>query len=271
MELLVDVKMVIESKNIINILKENIMSINIDNFVWSFSRLNSFHGCKHAWYKSYVLKEKGVSNSFATYGTLVHQLFEDYTNGKFEVYELVDEFEKQYDSNVWDFPPNKYVDLCESYRNQGIEYFTSFEGFDEYNIIGTEKKINFEIEGYKFVGYIDSLMEDEYNNMIVQDYKSKASFKSKKEKMEYTRQLYLYSVPLIEEYKKNPSKLIFNMFRKQKIEEIPFNIKDFEEAKKWALDTIESVSKEEEFPATVNDFFCSQLCNFRYECEERLK
>lgn len=245
--------------------------INIDDFVWSFSRLNSFHGCKHAWYNSYVLKDRGQSNSFAEYGKLVHQIFEDYTSGKLEIYELVDEFEKQYDSNVWDFPPNKYVDLSESYRNQGVEYFTTFEGFDDYKILGTEKKIDFEIEGYKFVGYIDSLLEDEYGNMIVQDYKSEAKFKSKKEKKEYARQLYLYSVPLIEEYKKNPSKLVFNMFRKQVMEEIKFDIKDLEEAKKWAIDTIKAVSVEEKFPATINDFFCNQLCNMRNVCEERLK
>jgi len=245
--------------------------VNVKEMVWSFSRLNSFHGCKHAWYNSYVLKDRGESNSFAIYGTLVHQLFEDYTSGKLEVYELVEEFEKQYDSNVWDFPPNKYVNLSDSYRSQGVEYFTSFDGFDEYKILGTEKKINFEIDGYKFVGYIDSLLEDEYGKMIVQDYKSKAAFKSKKEKKEYARQLYLYSVPLIEEYGKCPDKLVFNMFRKQKMEEIKFDVKDLEEAKKWALDTIEAVSKEEEFPATINDFFCNQLCNMRAKCEERLK
>lgn len=245
--------------------------VDVKEMVWSFSRLNSFHGCKYAWHRSYILKERGESNSFAIYGTLVHQIFQDYTEGKLEVYELVGEFEKQYDANVWDFPPNKYVDLSESYRNQGVEYFTSFDGFDNYKILGTEKKIEFEIDGYKFVGYIDSLLEDEYGKMIVQDYKSKASFKSKKEKKEYTRQLYLYSVPLIEEYKKNPDKLIFNMFRKQVIEEIKFNTKDLEEAKKWALDTIKSISIEEEFSATINDFFCSQLCNHRFICEERLK
>jgi hypothetical protein len=239
--------------------------------VWSFSRLNSFHGCKHAWYRSYVLKEKGVNNSFAEYGTMVHEIFERYAQGELEVYELVNEFDQQYESRVWDFPPNKYVNLVESYKNQGIDYFTNFDGFDDYKILGIEKKINFELEGFKFVGFIDSLLEDKNKNIIVQDFKSKASFKSKKEKKEYGRQLYLYSSNMVEEYGKYPDKLVFNMFRKNNIEEIPFNINDFEEAKKWALNTIELISKEKDFEAKVDDFFCSQLCNFRYECEERLK
>lgn len=245
--------------------------VDIDNMVWSFSRLNSFHGCKHAWYRSYVLKEKGVNNSFAEYGTMVHEIFERYAQGELEVYELVNEFDQQYESRVWDFPPNKYVNLVESYKNQGIDYFTNFDGFDDYKILGIEKKINFELEGFKFVGFIDSLLEDKNKNIIVQDFKSKASFKSKKEKKEYGRQLYLYSSNMVEEYGKYPDKLVFNMFRKNNIEEIPFNINDFEEAKKWALNTIELISKEKDFEAKVDDFFCSQLCNFRYECEERLK
>jgi hypothetical protein len=218
-----------------------------------------------------VLKERGEGNSFAEYGTLVHQIFEDYTSGKLEVYELVDEFERQYDSRVWDFPPNKYVDLSESYKNQGIEYFTTFDGFDNYKILGTEKKLNFEIGGYKITGYIDSILEDENENIIIQDYKSKAKFKSKLEKKEYARQLYIYAIEIINEYKKNPSKLIFNMFRKGEIVEIPFNIKELEEAKKWVLDTIDAISKEENFEATVNDFFCNTLCNHRSQCLERLK
>jgi hypothetical protein len=245
--------------------------VDVKAMQWSFSRLNSFHGCKHAWYRSYILKERGEGNSFAEYGLLVHAIFEAYAKGDLEVYELVDEFEKQYDSKVWDFPPNKYVDLSESYKNQGIEYFTNFDGFDDYKIIGIEKKIEFKIEDYKFIGYIDSLLEDKDENLIIQDYKSKAKFKSKKEKKEYARQLYIYTIPIIEEYKKNPYKLIFNMFRKNEIVEIPFNIKDLEEAKKWVLDTIGMISKEKNFDATVNDFFCNQLCNHRATCEERLK
>lgn len=239
--------------------------------VWSFSRLNSFHGCKHAWYRSYILKERGEGNSFAEYGLLVHAIFEAYAKGDLEVYELVNEFEKQYDSKVWDFPPNKYVDLSESYKNQGIEYFTNFDGFDDYKIIGIEKKIEFKIDDYKFIGYVDSLLEDKNNNLIIQDYKSKAKFKSKKEKKEYARQLYIYAIPIIDEYKKYPSKLIFNMFRKNEIVEIPFNKKDLEEARKWVLDTIEMISKEKKFEAKVDSFMCSQLCNHRFQCLERLK
>lgn len=247
------------------------MLVDVKSMVWSFSRLNGFHGCKHSWYRTYILKEKGEGNSFAEYGSMVHEIFERYANGELEVYELVDEFDKQYESKVWDFPPNKYVDLSESYKNQGIEYFTSFDGFDEYKILGTEKKIEFEINGYKILGYIDSLLEDKDDNLIIQDYKSKAKFKSKLEKKEYARQLYIYALPIIDEYKKYPSKLIFNMFRKGEIVEIPFNKKDLEEAKKWVLDTIDAISKEEKFEATVNNFFCGQLCNHRSVCQERLK
>ena len=244
--------------------------VDVRSMKWSFSRLNSFYSCKHAWFRSYILKERGLGNSFANYGTMVHEIFEKYAKGQLEIFELSDEFEKQFESNVWDFPPNRYVDLCESYKNQGIDYFNNFDGFDDYKILGVEKEINFEIDGYKFIGYIDSLLENKEGNLIIQDFKSKASFKSKAEKKEYARQLYLYSIPIIEEYNKYPTKLIFNMFRKQNIVEIPFDIKALEEAKEWALNTIKLISKEEKFEANINEFFCNQLCNHREICEERL-
>lgn len=242
--------------------------IDVKNMRWSFSRLNSFYTCKLAWKKTYIDKEKGDNNCFAQYGLLVHEILEKYAKEDLAVFELPNEFEKDFVEKItYDFPPNKYVDLFESYHNEGIDYFNNFDGFDEFKILGVEKEIKFKLDDYEFIGYIDLLLEDKSGNIIVFDHKSKSGFKSKKEKAEYARQLYLYSIPVIDEIKKYPTKLIFNTFRKQKLIEVPFVLKDFEEAKKWAIDTIELIAKEENFEENPDMFNCNYLCNHRYNCD----
>lgn len=242
--------------------------IDISDFKWSFSRLNSFHGCKLAWYKTYILKEKGVNNSFAEYGTLMHETLEKFCLGELEVYELSTYFRQQFDNKSWDFPYNSYVDLYSSYRKQGVDYLNCFENFQG-NILGVEKELNFIIGGYQFTGYIDLVLQDNNGDIIILDHKSKSEFKSIQEKREYTRQLYLYAIQIFNEYGKYPTKFMFNMFRKQNIIVIPFNMSDLEETKTWMLNTIDVISKEEKFEASPDEFMCNYLCNHRNSCNIR--
>jgi CRISPR/Cas system-associated exonuclease Cas4 (RecB family) len=242
----------------------------LDGFTWSFSRINGFaSSCPYAWYLQYVECRNGENNSFGEYGTFVHEILEKYAKDELAIFELSDYYKENFDANIpHRFPKNKYVSLYESYFNAGLEYFNDyFEGFDDYKILGVEKEVRFKLEDkYNFVGYIDLLLQDENGDLIVYDHKSKGGFKSKKEIKEYARQLYLYSIPVINEYKKMPKKLIFNMFKKHEIVEVEFTGEGLEEAKKWAVDTIHSIENCEDFPPKKDQFFCSNICNFRSTC-----
>jgi CRISPR/Cas system-associated exonuclease Cas4 (RecB family) len=234
---------------------------------WSFSRINSFfEGCKYAWKQIYLDENRGEDNCFGLYGSFMHEILEKYYKGELEIFELSQYYEENFTEKVYErFPPNKYTNLRDKYFSAGLEFFNNFEDFN-YKIVGVEKEVNFYVEEYKFKGFIDLLAQDENGDLIIIDHKTKSKFKNKKELKEYLKQLYLYSIPVYEEYKKYPSKLIFNMAKAGEIIEENFNINDFEATKKWAVDTIHIIEKETEFKPKIDSFLCKYICNFRNFC-----
>ena len=109
----------------------------IDNMVWSFSRLNSFHTCKWMWYLSYMLNDKereenGIFQEdkfFSLYGTFAHHIFEKYNKGELELWELYDYCNDNYELEIpVDAPPNKYVDIYNSYKDKLLSYFKKYNG-----------------------------------------------------------------------------------------------------------------------------------------------
>lgn len=64
----------------------------------------------------------------------------------------------------------------------------------------------------------------------------------------YSKQMYLYSKAVYDLYGKYPDKIIWNHFFEKTISVIEFNQEDYEAALNWALETIEKIYQEEEFP-----------------------
>lgn len=234
---------------------------------FSFSRLNSFStGCKYCWFENYANKRKdSVQNAFAEYGLLMHEILEKLDKGEIMLWDTLEMFENGF-INVSSFPPNKWVNLRETYYKQAIDYFKNYKINDEYEVISVEENVNVEINGHQFTGYIDKLMRDKTDGkLIVLDHKSKAKFNSKREQKEYARQLYLYSYAVKEKYGEYPKMLIFNMFRKGMEVPIFFKEEDMKEAIEWMDKTIEEIGECEAFPVTKDKFFRDELCNFRHD------
>jgi hypothetical protein len=230
---------------------------------WSFSKLNLYDTCKYAFYLQYIQEQKGINNAFANFGTCCHTVLENYENNKVKVSELVDEYKRLYPTIVdRPFPWNKYKDLNASYYEQGLQYFNDFEGFDDWEIIGIEKKVEFQIGEYKFGGYIDLVVRDKNKNIIIIDHKTKSKL-TKAEKNKYLKQLYLYSIPLIEEYGCDPTYLKFNMIRFQDWITEEFSLEKLEETKQWANQTIEDILNEDEWLPKSDLYFCQNICSFR--------
>ena len=239
---------------------------------WSFSKISSYDTCPYGWYKTYVLKEKGEDNAFAQFGGFCHEILERYADGELMEWDLLDEYVNNFKSFVtYNFPPNKYVSLEESYYKDGYEYFKNFNGFGKFKIIGSEIEIDMKLnDKYNLIGYIDLLLEDENKDLVVWDHKSKSKFANKKEQVEYAKQLYIYSYYVKEKYGKFPKFLIFNMFRKNQRVVIPFSEKDYNDAIDWAVNTIEYIGTLDEFNAKQDKFFCNNLCNHRNTCENKI-
>lgn len=259
----------------------------LDNRVWSFSSVNCYNNCPKCFYLSYLQDPplEKVENAFAQWGTLGHSLFERYVDGTLELFELGDKYEEEYEEAVTlPFPPNKYVDLNESYYKNGRNYFENWNGFpDDWELVESEKEIHLNINGNAFIGFIDLIVRDKKTgDYIIVDHKSKSKFKNEKEQEEYARQLYLYSLHIKEEFGKYPTYLIFNMFRADQVVKIKFNEEDLHKAVSWFKETVEKTKKDITFKDKIaidyrqksktlrefkkDDFFCNFLCGTRNSC-----
>lgn len=247
-------------------------SFILDGLRWSFSSVNSYNQCPKGFKLSYIDSASKVGNAFSDFGSLIHSLLERYFKHEIEFFELSGLYHKEYkDAVKGSFPPNKFVDLSVSYHKDGEQFCNCFEGelwdgFSECKVIGVEQKVKIEIDGRPFVGVIDLVVQDKEGNIIIVDHKSKAKFKNKAEKSDYLRQLYLYSLAVYEKYGKFPTKLVFHMFRKGKLEWEDFNKEKLDAAKRWFVDTINAIYTDSEFKAKPDPFFCNNLCGTRHHC-----
>lgn len=259
-------------------MEDNCKEFIISTFTWSFSRLESFYTCKYGWKKKYIDCEEGEGNAFSSYGSLCHRLLQDYSNGVLDAFDLASQYEERFDPEVPErFPPNKFVDLRQSYYEKGLRYFESFAGIlpMDYEVLGVEKKVDFEIAGKPFVGYIDLLAKTEDGSIVVIDHKSANSKPNRNGKpaksfaakmLMYQRQLYLYCKALIDSGIK-PDYLCWNFFNDGYTHMIPFDQKDYDEAIQWAEDTIRLIEEETEFEPRIEYFYCHYLCDYKNACE----
>ena len=250
----------------------------IKNMVWSFSRVNSADKCRYAWYRQYVEEDKGLPNAYAQFGTICHETLEKYLKGELDMFTVSQYYEDHYSDYVTcDFPSNKYVDLGEKTFNQGKEYFNNIDfDFDKYEILGVEKELNFNVGKYPFHGFADVIYKDKTTGkIIISDHKTSSftylksgavSSKDKQHFKEFRYQEYLYSIPLIEEYGR-VDYLRWNMIRDQREIKIPFDEKEFKEAKEWCIQTIEDLEQEMLWlPDTASSYWCNVICSNRDGC-----
>ena len=137
--------------------------------------------------------------------------------------------------------------------------------------------MEFEIEGKKFIGYIDFLgMDESDGEFVIIDNKSRdlkpRSTRAKptvkdKELDEILRQLYIYCIAVEQEYGKLPKALCINCFRTGTFIQEPFKMEAYEEAKKWALEKIEEIGDDTDFDPNPNVFSCFWICGVSDNCE----
>lgn len=249
-----------------------------DNMTWSFSRLNSYYSnCKYEWYLHYIECGDSADGFFGQFGGFCHKVLEKYLKGELGVFDLAPYYEEHYSEEVtYSAPPNKYKDLGESYYNLGLEYFENFADNwnDQYEILGVEKEVRFEIDGKPFVGYIDLLLKNKESGAIkIVDHKS-ASIKVLKNGQvsksdaehfnEFKRQLYLYSKAIKEEFYDIPIEALeWNMFKQGNTITIPYSDDEYKEAIQWASDTIKAIENDTEWLPKADQFYCWYLCSMR--------
>lgn len=214
----------------------------------------------------------------------MHGILEKYFNGLITIPEMRELYVADYDTNVTcKFPYNRFVDMAESYYQDGLEFLEKFRGLSEnYVPIGVEMEARLPIGGYDTVGYIDLLLEDRNGGLIIVDHKSKKKFHSKAEEESYRRQLLFYGIYVKELFGKYPKYVDFDMFRSRKHVIAKFDEAECDAVKEWFLGTIERAIEDEEFKDKIeincydqfksldsfkkDDFFCNEICGVREHC-----
>ena len=254
----------------------------LDTMTWSFSRCN--YGCLYEFWLHYIECNIGIDSFFGQFGTYSHSILEMYAKGELSLFELALYYEEHFDEEVWmDAPYTKGGDLKESYFYKGLDFFENLTPFlDKYEVLGVEKEIHFQIAGHDFVGYIDLLLRNkDTDEIIIWDWKSgsikllKSGEVSKSQKeqehfLEFKRQLYLYSIPVIEEYG-HVDRLHWGLFKDGNNIEIPWDANEYDDARAWAWSQIVHLYNRNEWPpkdgASDKDYYCANLCGQRENCE----
>lgn len=243
----------------------------IEDMTWSYSRIKCFEDCPYRFYLKYISGCKEAPQFYASYGSFMHKLIEEFYKGIITKEEMLTKFLFGFQENVLGQRPKEST--VEKYIQLGVEYLKHFSPFP-YNMVAVEKKVEFELGGKKFIGFIDYLGEKDGEYYIVDNKSRELKPRSNRktptakdhELDEMLKQLYLYAAAVKQEYGKFPKALCFNCFKNQVFIEEPFSEKIFSETVEWFLKTIDNIADENEFLPYLDFFGCNYICGVNNEC-----
>lgn len=244
----------------------------ISQMTWSYSRLRCFESCPYQFLNMYILASEIKSGFYAQYGTLIHDTISHYFEGGVSKEELIAEYLTRFYMEV----QGKIApEVRQKFFIQGLNALRAIQPCP-LEIVGVEMKEHFDVEGYPFVGILDLLLRKPTGELIIVDHKSRdlkprsrrrKPTKSDKELDEYLVQLYLYAHCIHEKFGQFPEKLVFHCYRTGNVIVEPFRIEAYEQAIRWAVDTIHQIEQAEKFPPCIEWFRCHHLCGVQDSCE----
>ena len=248
---------------------------------WSYSRASCYSNCPYEFYLQYIVSDDDLylseGNYYAEVGSFVHEILAMIFSGQLDRDDALEYFMDHYHENVF-YQTTESI-MSGTYRKI-CDYLSDidFDWMRDYEVVGVEQEVNFELCGHRFVGFIDLLLRDKNDgSFAVLDHKSsayplKANGTVKNASAasfdKYKKQMYLYCYAVKEKYGKLPKRIIWNHFKDGgKLAIIPFSDKEYEDTMNWFKDTITSAECEERFEPNMDYFYCNNLCNFRHSCE----
>lgn len=243
----------------------------IEDMVWSYSRIESFNDCPYRFFLKYISKCKDADKFYASYGSFMHKLIENYYRGILSKDEMLTEFLTGFSKNVKGTRPQEST--VQKYIRCGVEYLKGFQPF-KYPMVEVEKRVEFEIEGLKFVGYIDYLGKENGEYYIIDNKSRDLKPRSNREKPtvkdkeldSMLKQLYIYSAAVKQEYGKFPKALCFNCFKSGVFIEEPFREEAYNEAISWVKRSVADIKSTDDFYPNREFFSCFYICGVSDDC-----
>lgn len=175
--------------------------------VYSYSKLDSWDGCKYNWYHSYILHERSKDNIYSIIGSVIHDSLEDIYTNKSTLQESKNIFNKTIRESE-----EKGIKFPDNPPTTKINYIKNMNNFFEnYKIMNTKMiteqfvllkipRIDNAINDKDFIWiqmYIDSIMpvieNKEFSSVIINDWKTSSKFDKDKLK-KASRQLLIYKM-----------------------------------------------------------------------------
>ena len=246
----------------------------LDKMTWSYSRLTAYEHCPYHWYLKYIEGQDGEGSFYAENGKIMHGILDELIKGTLSIYDAPTEYLERFneiENTTKQSIMDKTYDSCVNYLDNLDENI-----LDGYHVVGSEIKLDFLVYGYRFVGIIDLLLQDENDNLIVVDHKSSDPFLKKngepyastKEQFEnYKRQMGLYCYGLAQVFDERPTKIVFNHFKSGKLTVLPVSERLIDDSVNWCLGVIEKIYKDDTFEPLTKTGFCYRLCDYRSDCD----
>ena len=221
--------------------------------LFSNSKLNTYLQCPRKFKLQYIDRipiPKGAQTVEALMGSCVHnalrELYQQIMDGKLITKtEILVFFSNQWNNSILEeiVIPKKGLTL-EHFRNNGLEmlsnYYNHYVPFKQSQTIALEKRVQFPLDEYEMMGYIDRLSLRDSHIFEIHDYKTSSSFPTL-EDVKNDTQLTLYQIGLSSLY---PSvekvELIWHFLKFN--QEITL-IRSIEEIEKTKQNTISDIRK----------------------------
>lgn len=239
------------------------------DFIWSFSKLSAYCHCPRSFKLQYIDRVPQEDNAFSEYGTLCHSLLEEWAKGELLPFELADAYRNRYNDVVKHYFPAFPPGIGLNYYQSGHRYFAGFEGIgDPYQIMAVEDRFTVHIGGIRYAGIVDLLLRNrETGDLVVLCHKSKSLKGMKKDFAFSIKQLYLYTLGIEQRYGQLPALLRFNLFRSGRMMDEFFCKEEYENAKRWLLETVDQVKNDSDWKPSLSEFHCTQICSSYPYCE----
>lgn len=245
----------------------------IDQMTWSYSRIRAFEDCPYGFLLKYIYNEEPLKLFFSEYGSFMHELIADLYTGNITKQDCKIRYLKEFGQRVGTNSPSP--DIFSKFFSQGLECIDRLL-FLKGEVESIEKEIRFRIGAYDLCGFIDCVFRDENNSLVILDHKShdlkprtnrKKPTVSDRELDEYLKQLYLYSIPISEEFGKAPDYLAFNCYRTGVFIKEKYQQEQLAKAKQWVTDTIARIKGEHEWRPNINSWRCRYICDLHHVCD----
>lgn len=243
--------------------------------IYSFSTLTMYESCPYSFYLRKIERTEGERNGYAEIGTYAHGILEKLLKKEMTFREALDDCVENFHDYITDpymkesTVDAKYLSFCDylSDLNEKV--------LDGYQIVSTEQKLWWDLDGHKMCGVADLLLRNEQTGkLVLVDHKSSPHYLKKngeplKSQLEnftkYKKQMYLYAYAIHQKYGEYPETLAWNHFLDGgSITAIPFKEEDLKETLAWAKGIIEKIENDHEYlPDTSNYLQCYVYCDYR--------